>query len=66
MASWGLDDRGGLFSVVTYGDVGFLAANPNPVSSKKTFVGVGNISNVLGPSRCAKILGMTSLSGSDV
>lgn len=56
MASWGLDDRGGLFSSATYGDVGFLVANPDPSSSKKTFVSVGNISNVLGP-LYAKILG---------
>lgn len=56
MASWGLDDRGGLFSTATYGDVGFLVANPDPASSKKTFVSVGNISNVLGP-LYAKILG---------
>ena len=56
MASWGLDDRGGLFSTATYGDVGFLVANPDPASSKKSFVSVGNISNVLGP-LYAKILG---------
>ncbi len=56
MASWGLDDRGGLFSAATYGDIGFLVANPDPASSKKTFVSVGNISNVLGP-LYAKILG---------
>jgi hypothetical protein len=56
MASWGLDDRGGLISTATYGDVGFLVANPDPASSKKTFVSVGNISNVLGP-LYAKILG---------
>jgi len=56
MASWGLDDRGGLFSKATYGDVGFLVASPDPASTKKTFVGVGNISHVLGP-LYAKILG---------
>jgi hypothetical protein len=56
MASWGLDDRGGLFSTATYGDVGFLVADPDPASSKKAFVSVGNISNVLGP-LYAKILG---------
>jgi mRNA-degrading endonuclease YafQ of YafQ-DinJ toxin-antitoxin module len=56
MASWGLDDRGGLFSTATYGDVGFLVADPDPASSKKTFASVGNISNVLGP-LYAKILG---------
>lgn len=56
MASWGLDDRGGLFSTAAYGDVGFLVANPDPSSSKKTFVSAGNISNVLGP-LYAKILG---------
>jgi len=33
-----------------------LVANPDPASSKKTFVSVGNISNVLGP-LYAKILG---------
>jgi hypothetical protein len=53
MASWGLDDRGGLSSGVTYGHVGFLVTNPGPArasaSSKKTFARVGNISNVLGP-----------------
>jgi hypothetical protein len=46
----------GLFSTATYGDVGFLVADPDPASSKKTFVSVGNISNVLGP-LYAKILG---------
>ncbi|KAH9054159.1 hypothetical protein EDB87DRAFT_126663 [Lactarius vividus] len=56
MASWGLDDRGGLFSKATYGDVGFLVASPDPASTKKTFVSVGNISHVLGP-LYAKILG---------
>jgi len=56
MASWGLDDRGGLFSHATYGDVGFLVTNPDPMSTKKTFVRVGNISHVLGP-LYAKILG---------
>jgi hypothetical protein len=52
----GLDDRGGLVSAATYGDVGFLVANPDPASSKKMFVSVGNVSNVLGP-LYAKILG---------
>jgi hypothetical protein len=56
MASWGLDDRGGLFSHATYGDVGFLVTSPGPASTKKTFVSVGNISEVLGP-LYAKILG---------
>lgn len=56
MASWGLDDRGGLFSHATYGDVGFLVVNPDPASTKKTFVSMGNISHVLGP-LYAKILG---------
>ncbi|KAH9007209.1 hypothetical protein EDB86DRAFT_3069880 [Lactarius hatsudake] len=56
MASWGLDDRGGLFSKATYGDVGFLVASPDPASTKKTFVSVGNIGHVLGP-LYAKILG---------
>jgi hypothetical protein len=56
MASWGLDDRGGLFSTATDGDVGFLVANPDHVSFKMTFVSVGNISNILGP-LYAKILG---------
>ena len=56
MASWGLDDRGGLFSKATYGDVGFLVASPDPASNRKTFVRVGNISHVLGP-LFAKILG---------
>ena len=56
MASWGLDDRAGLFSKATYGDVGFLIANPDVTSTKKTFVSVGNISHVLGP-LYAKILG---------
>ena len=56
MASWGLDDRGGLFSKATYGDVGFLVSSPDPASTKKTFVSVGNISHVLGP-LYAKILG---------
>jgi len=56
MASWGLDDRGGLFSTATYGDVSFLVADPDPASTKKSFVSMGNISNVLGP-LYAKILG---------
>ncbi|KAI0303000.1 hypothetical protein BC826DRAFT_324464 [Russula brevipes] len=56
MASWGLDDRVGLFSHATYGDVGFLVADPDPASTKKKFVSVGNISHVLGP-LYAKILG---------
>jgi hypothetical protein len=56
MASWGLDDRGGLFSTATDGDVGFLVANPDHVSFKMTFVSVGNISSVLGP-LYAKIIG---------
>ncbi|KAH8999498.1 hypothetical protein EDB92DRAFT_970673 [Lactarius akahatsu] len=56
MASWGLDDRGGLFSKATYGDVGFLVASPDPASTKKTFVGVGKIGHVLGP-LYAKTLG---------
>jgi len=47
---------GGLFSDATYGDVGFLVTNPDPASTKKTFVRVGNISHVLGP-LYAKILG---------
>lgn len=56
MASWGLDDRGGLFSKATYGDIGFLLASPDPASTRKTFVSVGNISQVLGP-LYAKLLG---------
>ncbi|KAI0269377.1 hypothetical protein BC834DRAFT_841920 [Gloeopeniophorella convolvens] len=56
MASWGLDDRGGLFSHCTYGDVGFLVASPDPAAKKKTFVSVGNISAELGR-LYAKILG---------
>jgi len=56
MASWGLDDRGGLFSNATYGDVGFLVASPDPAMTKKTFVSMGNISHVLGP-LYSKILG---------
>jgi hypothetical protein len=56
MASWGLDDRGGLFSEATYGDVGYLEASLNLASTKKTFVRVGNINHVLGP-LYAKILG---------
>ena len=49
MASWGLDDRGGLFSIATYGDVGFLVASPDSASTKTKFVSLGNISHVLGP-----------------
>ncbi|KAN0140108.1 hypothetical protein V8E53_002004 [Lactarius tabidus] len=56
MASWGLDDRAGLFSKATYGDVGFLVASPDPGSTRKTFASLGNISQVLGP-LYAKILG---------
>ncbi|KAI0059371.1 hypothetical protein BV25DRAFT_1918602 [Artomyces pyxidatus] len=56
MASWGLDDRGGLFSQCTYGDVGFLIADPDPGSNRKTFVGIGNIEGILGP-LYAKLLG---------
>ncbi|KAI0250581.1 hypothetical protein BJV78DRAFT_1155048 [Lactifluus subvellereus] len=43
MASWVLDDRGGLFLHATYGDVGCLAVRPDPTSTMKTYVSVGNI-----------------------
>ncbi|KAI0250582.1 hypothetical protein BJV78DRAFT_555996 [Lactifluus subvellereus] len=43
MASWVLDNRSGLVLITTYGDVGCLVVRPDPPSTMKTFVCVGNI-----------------------
>ncbi|TFY79072.1 hypothetical protein EWM64_g4940 [Hericium alpestre] len=55
MASWGLDDRGGLFSECSYGDVGYLVGNAES-TSKKHFVCIGNLAGLLGPLH-SKLLG---------
>ncbi|KAA1476686.1 hypothetical protein DENSPDRAFT_524588 [Dentipellis sp. KUC8613] len=55
MASWGLDDRGGLFSDCTYGDVGYLVGSAES-TSRRRFTNIGNLAETLGPLH-AKLLG---------
>ncbi|KAH9971644.1 hypothetical protein BJV74DRAFT_799108 [Russula compacta] len=56
MVSWPLDDRSGLFSNCSYGDIGFVV--PDPVSKRKrTFTAIGNVRKILGPQQ-SKVLGV--------